>query len=121
MEKLSIKQKLELEILVKKTKSKHFILSTLENKNKNYFVTKIITLPFFKTLENKNIKFPLYLHALKSKSESLKAIKKQKANLVILDNFILKKKTTQCLFITEDKIISLLKEITSNTKRGNLP
>lgn len=119
MKKLSVKQQLELEILLKKTQSKHFILSTLNNKDKNYFITKIITSPFFKTIEQSKTKYPLYLYTLKKKSESVKTIKKTKANLIVLDNLVLKKATTKKLLIAEERVISLLKETTSNTKRGN--
>lgn len=119
MEKLSIKQQLDLEILVKKTKSKHLILSTLENAKKEYFINKKITLPFFKTLAYDNTKFPLYLHTIQKKAESGKKKKKKKANIVILDNFLIKKATATKLFIAEERVISLLKETSGNTKRGN--
>jgi hypothetical protein len=118
MERLNIKQQLELEILLKKTKTKHFLLSTLNNKDKDYFITKIITLPFFKAIVYNNTKFPLYLYTLKKKSESIKTTRKVSANLIVLDNFILKKTVNKRLLITEEKVAALLKEITGNTKRG---
>lgn len=119
MEKLSIKQQLDLEILIKKTKAKHLILSTLEKSNKDYFINKKITLPFFKTITYNNTKFPLYLHTIKKKTESVKSIKKKRANLIILDHFLIKKTTTPKILITEEKVLSFLKETASNTKRGN--
>lgn len=120
MEKLNIKQNLELEILIKKTKNKHFLLSTLENNNKNHFINKKLILPFFKILGCNKTKFPLYLHILKNKAESIKNIKRKKASLIVLDNFILKKNILQQIVISEEKVITLLKEATSNLKRGNL-
>lgn len=111
---LNIKQELELQILFNKSKTHRLILTTLENINKNYLTTKLITPKFFDLISANRAKFPLFLYHFKDKSEVLKNINKKKACVIILDNNILKNKTIKRLLILEETVITFLKEYSSN-------